>query len=76
MVTNSVNSYLKHRKEVVRSPGLEPGPDPFYGSEGQTPARWQGSIIAPRQRALAELTESVVVKKFVKGLVRERLVTC
>jgi hypothetical protein len=21
-------------KEVVRSPGFEPGPDPFYGSEG------------------------------------------
>ena len=40
---------------MVRSPGFEPGPDP-----------WQGSIIAPRQRAQSKLTALEGVKKITK----------
>lgn len=51
----------------MRSPGFEPGPDPIYGIEDMTPAQWQGSIIAPRQRALQELCEMVNIKNFAES---------
>jgi hypothetical protein len=28
------NGLNRFEEEMVRSPGFEPGPDPFYGSEG------------------------------------------
>jgi hypothetical protein len=43
--------------------------DPIYGIEDMTPAQWQGSIIASRQRALIDVRTLECFKPYQGGCV-------